>query len=393
MKAARALRQEQTEAEIYLWDLLRNRNFEGIKFRRQHPIKDYIVDFFSYELKLVIELDGGYHYHPEQKEKDELRDLHLKALGYQVLRYSNDTALTQTHIIYNDISERKATYKPIAKSTRSRLPSPSGEVLVMSGKTLLSTKRLQPNQRELLLNAGMGFVEYNAIEIKSVDFTLPRKLENVIITSQNGAQIVINKTKELPSPEGLVSDERGTSERKTQGVRYFVVGEKTTALLTKNGLKVTTTAQNASELAHFIAKNHKNEQFTYFCGAQRRDDLPDILKEAGIVCNEVVVYETYLNEQSFTQAFDGILFFSPSGVKSFVNSHPSTSLRVQENSWNSLSNRDNPSPERSLRAATIFCIGETTATEARKHFETVIVSNDTTIESTIAKAVKTLTTK
>ncbi|MEH6408568.1 MAG: endonuclease domain-containing protein, partial [Leeuwenhoekiella sp.] len=73
-KLARLLRQEQTEAEKELWELLRNRKFENLKFRRQHPLKDYIVDFFCKELNLIIELDGGYHNEPQQKEKDESRD-------------------------------------------------------------------------------------------------------------------------------------------------------------------------------------------------------------------------------------------------------------------------------------------------------------------------------
>jgi len=367
MKAARALRQEQTEAEMYLWDLLRNRNFENIKFRRQHPIKDYIVDFFSYQLKLVIELDGSYHNNPDQKEKDELRDLHLKTLGYRVLRYSNNVALTQTHIIYNDISKRKATYKITATSTTTELPSSKGEGLGMRGKTLLSTKKLKPNQRELLLNAGVSFVEYDAIQIKPVAFTpdsyqdLP-KIKNVIITSQNGARAFLKNSVLSGDPEN------------NRDENCFCVGEKTAVLLIENGIKVTETAQNAVKLAHCIIKDHRNKEFTYFCGKQRRDELPTILNEAGVVCNEVVVYETYLNERSFDQQFDGILFYSPSGVSAFAKAnHPSTSLRV--------------TPD--LRA---ICIGETTASEARKYFETVIVSNATTIESTIAKAVKYLAT-
>lgn len=219
--------------------------------------------------------------------------------------------------------------------------------------TVLSTKKLKPNQRELLLNAGLQFVEYDAIRIQEVALTLSRKLKNVIITSQNGAKAVI-KTGALKSVENC-----------------FVVGEKTTALLAENGLKVTKTAQNAEELAQFIAKTYKNESFTYFCGKQRRDELPTILKEEGILCNEVVVYETHLIVQSFDRTFDGVLFFSPSGVNAFAKANTATQTRY----------------------STAFCIGETTAITARLHFETVIVSNATTIESTIAKAVKTLITR
>lgn len=341
MRTARMLRQEQIEAEALLWQLLRNRNFEEIKFRRQHPIKDYIVGFFSYELRLIIELDGNYHNNPEQKEKDELRGLHLKALGYKVLRYSNDVVLKgKEQKIYKAILSRK-------NDLRSSLMRKKLVMREVETVSLLSTKKLKPNQRELLLNAGVNFVAYNAIEIQPVDFILPQKSKNIIITSQNSAQLIIKKLK-------------------GQGVRCFCVGVKTTALLTENNLKVIKTAQNAADLAYFIRENYENEQFTYFCGKQRRDELPDILNEAGIPCNEVVVYETYLNEQSFDREFDGVLFFSPSGIQAFVKANTTTS--------------------------TAFCIGETTAREARKYFETVIVSNATTIESTIAKAVNYLKT-
>lgn len=343
---ARHLRQEQTPAEEHLWQLLRNRQFEDLKFRRQHLIKEYIVDFCSLEIMLVIELDGAYHNKKDQKEKDELRDTHLRGLGYRVLRYPNKIALESIQIIYDDIIKRKG----------EKAPSPFRE---KAGMRVLSTKKLQPNQRELLLNAGVSFVEYNAISIQSIDFEIPENMKNVIITSQNGASAFIEKSERLP-----LLEERA-------GVRCFCVGNKTNALLEENSYKVAKTAQNGVELGHFIAKNHQNEHFTYFCSKQRRDELPTILKEAGIPCNEIVTYETHRNEQVFHQAFDGVLFYSPSGVQSYFSA-----------------NKKLPSPQgEGLR---FFCIGETTATEARKHTNQVIVSNATTIESTIAKAVNTL---
>jgi uroporphyrinogen-III synthase len=219
--------------------------------------------------------------------------------------------------------------------------------------TVLSTKKLKPNQRELLLNAGLQFVEYDAIRTQEVAFTLSRKLKNIIITSQNGVRALCNNL----------------SNEELEGIKScFAVGIKTTALLAENGIKVTKTAQNGEELAHFIAKNHKSESFTYFCGRQRRDELPTLLKENNVACEEVVVYETHQITQSFDRTFDGILFFSPSGVNAFAKANKNT---------------------RAIDS-TAFCIGETTATTARLHFKKVIVSNATTIESTIAKAVKIL---
>ncbi|MDY7091627.1 MAG: endonuclease domain-containing protein [Acidobacteriota bacterium] len=90
---ARDLRQEATAAEQALWDLLRNRTFRGLKFRRQAPIKGYIADFYCAEQRLVIELDGGVHERKEQKLRDADRDVDLEVHGYRVLRFRNEAVL------------------------------------------------------------------------------------------------------------------------------------------------------------------------------------------------------------------------------------------------------------------------------------------------------------
>jgi uroporphyrinogen-III synthase len=97
-KLARNLRRNATESEKNLWPLLRNRNLNGLKFLRQHPIYIsqienikvfFIADFFCDEKKLVVELDGGYHSTLEQKEYDFIRDQLIHAKGYSVLRIEN----------------------------------------------------------------------------------------------------------------------------------------------------------------------------------------------------------------------------------------------------------------------------------------------------------------
>lgn len=372
MRAARANRQEQTEAEAMLWELLRNRNFENIKFRRQHPIKDYIVDFFSYELQLIIELDGGYHQNPEQKEKDELRDSHLAALGYKVLRYKNEIIENgNEQLIYDSILDRKN------KLTQTP-PLSAGEGL---GVRVLSTKKLLLNQQELLLNAGVSFVQYNAISINSIPFEIPEVVKSCIITSQNGAKAYLKAfCQSKPVKNSSANDPKAFRHHDSSGdlgkkAQFFVVGKKTARLLSKNGQKVVEIAQNGAELAHLIAKNHKNEHFYYFCGKQRRDELPTVLSEYNVSYNEIITYETKGNPQSFEQEFDGVLFFSPLGVESF---------------FSGLKSNNQPPPLEKRAGVRYFCIGETTAKTARKYFDQVIVSNATTIESTIAKAVNYL---
>jgi len=93
---ARELRKKQTLAEDALWEMLRNRKLDGLKFRRQHQIGDYIVDFFCPEHGLIIELDGAVHSRPERQRHDAKRDAYLKSLGYTVLRIANNCVFDDT---------------------------------------------------------------------------------------------------------------------------------------------------------------------------------------------------------------------------------------------------------------------------------------------------------
>ncbi|NTU49764.1 MAG: DUF559 domain-containing protein, partial [Desulfobulbaceae bacterium] len=90
---ARELRQHQTSVEEIVWELLRDRRFEGLKFRRQHQIGNYIADFFCDEQKLIIEIDGVIHQEPEVIAKDSQRDAYLSSLGYTVLRFTNKSVI------------------------------------------------------------------------------------------------------------------------------------------------------------------------------------------------------------------------------------------------------------------------------------------------------------
>ena len=87
---AKALRQRETKEEKILWKKLRNRNFKNLKFRRQHPIENYIVDFYCHELKLVIEVDGGIHNTLETEIYDKERGDILEELGLTVIRFKNE---------------------------------------------------------------------------------------------------------------------------------------------------------------------------------------------------------------------------------------------------------------------------------------------------------------
>jgi very-short-patch-repair endonuclease len=114
VQRARELRQAQTPAEEIFWELVRDRRFLGLKFRRQHQYGDYILDFYCHEAALAVEFDGGIHDTPEKKNKDTQRDGYLKSQGVHVVHVRNDTL----------INDPEGTLKSLANT----LPSPSGSV-------------------------------------------------------------------------------------------------------------------------------------------------------------------------------------------------------------------------------------------------------------------------
>ena len=88
-RIAEILRKNMTPAEFVLWEELKGNKLLRTKFRRQHPINQFIVDFYCHKCRLVIELDGSIHDLEEQKERDEGREAMLKDLGLTVIRFSN----------------------------------------------------------------------------------------------------------------------------------------------------------------------------------------------------------------------------------------------------------------------------------------------------------------
>ena len=98
---ARKLRRKQTDAEKVLWYSLRNRQVNNCKFRRQHQIGSYIVDFCCVERNLVVELDGGQHLIREKK--DNLRTHFLNKIGFRVLRFWDHEVLKQKEIVLEAI--------------------------------------------------------------------------------------------------------------------------------------------------------------------------------------------------------------------------------------------------------------------------------------------------
>ena len=101
-KRVRELRHEQTETERAAWYLLRNRA-TGLKFRRQYPIGDYVVDFYCFDPRLAVELDGSVHSQPSQVRKDRAKDAYLTSIGIKVLRLPNGLVLEDPEALVRKI--------------------------------------------------------------------------------------------------------------------------------------------------------------------------------------------------------------------------------------------------------------------------------------------------
>jgi len=99
------LRKKLTPAEAFLWKQLQHKKLEGRKFRRQHSIENFIVDFYCSFEKLIIELDGEVHNNPTSEEKDEIRDSRLQELGFKVLRFENQMVFQHLSSVLREIKD------------------------------------------------------------------------------------------------------------------------------------------------------------------------------------------------------------------------------------------------------------------------------------------------
>jgi cyclase len=103
---AEELRIRMTNAEIILWEALRNKKLSGLKFRRQHPIGRFIVDFYCHKYKLVVELDGGIHEVQEVKANDQNREEELKDFGLNILRFTNEQVINELAYVLQTIKQQ-----------------------------------------------------------------------------------------------------------------------------------------------------------------------------------------------------------------------------------------------------------------------------------------------
>ena len=125
VRLAQELRKQQTDAEAYLWERLRKSKLAGFKFRRQHPMGGFILDFYCEEKRLAIEVDGGIHDQEEVKRRDIYRQKLVEETKIKVIRFTNDEVMRNIDGILAVI-HRELAGKP-SKKAAPHLASPQRE--------------------------------------------------------------------------------------------------------------------------------------------------------------------------------------------------------------------------------------------------------------------------
>ena len=98
----------------------------------------------------------------------------------------------------------------------------------------------------------------------------------------------------------------------------YCVGRRTKRLIEKRIGKVTQVENSSEKLANYLVSNLKDDAITFFCGNKRRDELPTVLAESNIIVNEIETYQTQLTPRKIEEKFKAILFYSPSGIESYL---------------------------------------------------------------------------
>jgi uroporphyrinogen-III synthase len=186
----------------------------------------------------------------------------------------------------------------------------------------------------------LSFIE--TVPIRSIEVQQKLKMHllkssAVVFTSMNAVEAVANEL------DGHQPD-----------WRIYSIGNTTRQLVKKyfGEEAIAGTAESAAELAELIVEEDNSDDIFFFCGEQRRDELPDILRSNDIDVNEIVVYQTIQVKHKIEKTYHGILFFSPSAVQSFFSNNKISDKTI------------------------LFAIGNTTATEIKKYTNNKIITGD-----------------
>lgn len=197
-----------------------------------------------------------------------------------------------------------------------------------------------------LLNAGFSVVEADFVKISLLTFQLKNTPTLLLFTSQNGVQSVLNHPK--------------VNDLKT--IPAICVGSKTAELLQENGFRVLVWKDYAQELAPIIQEKFAQEHIAFFAGNLRRNVLPEAMIQANIRFDEYLVYQNDEASVKIEAKTNGILFYSPSGIKNYLKK-------------NTITNQ------------TCFCIGTTTADALKGITENIVIARQQTVENVIVQCI------
>lgn len=265
IKRVRDLRKNQTEAEIIFWELVRNKKLLWLKFRRQHQIGHYIVDFYCHSERLIIELDGEVHNTPEQKKKDGIRDKYLRSLGNKILRFNNAELFENTENVLKVIEK---SLSPIGRDGRE------------GGITTVTTiKKLA------------AYHQYYAVN-KAVESTL--RASGYLVNNKTGFKVM-----ERPESYGLTSVDAQPAGDRKGGVVWHTQGSgKSLSMVFFTG-KIVLTMDNPTILVITDRNDLDDQLFDTFAASKqllRQDPVQaesrDHLKELLNVASGGVVFTT-----------------------------------------------------------------------------------------------------
>jgi uroporphyrinogen-III synthase len=271
-------------------------------------IKNEEVNFHG----VLLNLDGS--------KKIEVKRVEKLGRHHQIAKYCAD------YIIERGGKRLMDQLKPTKKQTQ-----------------VFSTKTLTETQRHLFKDSvTVDSTDFIKISLNRIPLNiLKSKIENVVITSQNAVEsILMNCPKE-----------------DLQFMNIYCVGRRTKKLIESKIGRVKHSENNAKKLADYLVEFMDGTEVTYFCSESRLDELPAILEENHIKVNEIEAYKTILDDVKIEPKIEGIMFYSPSTVQSYMQNNKADKIA--------------------------YCIGETTAAEAKKHFKDVRVAKIPTVESVI----------
>ena len=219
-------------------------------------------------------------------------------------------------------------------------------------KTLLSTKKISHNHKKLISKKQIKLIDKDFINTSRTVFDIANKCINWIFTSKNAVNMVLQA-----EYKRLINFDE---------INFFCVGKNTRYLILKSGAKKIKMAQNSIKLANLIQKTTNKCHFTYFRGSIKNKEFSDFFKKNKIPLNEVQVYKTQLKPKKIKNEIDGIMFFSPSGIKSFK-----------------LKNE--------IENVPCFSIGDTTSEYLTKFTSNIHTAKNPSIENVIKLAIQHLT--